>query len=631
MIGFFPSPYPDELLYSICARYGEAVGYPGRIRVVKELFGGPNAAIIDLPKRLNHLLAVLPRSSYDLESLLAKRTLFRFYAHFSPLERIPLLLEVMAGSDGTSPRIRIGVTKWGFDPPSRLRFCPECAATDRKEFGQTYWHRMHQLSAIDVCAIHARFLETADLSKEGGVNNNRFISADPYVGECEPKSLSPADSLLVRLAADARWLLEYDGPLLGMATLRERYHNLLLQQGYAYYNGGIKATLLLKAFKSFYSDTFLSSINCRLVESPFNWLFNIMRHSGPGIQHPIRHLLLINFLGLTIEQVFTQFKEHRPFGSGPWPCHNKASDHFGELVAKCQVLDHPQLPGVALGIFTCSCGFSHSRLGTDPDGDKHYSILTYGSLWEKRLADLWADPALPLRLAALELGVGQLSVLRHAIRLKLPMNEPGARSVRAKSVNRFTLKNRPQRDESHLIHRSDWLAIRRKYPGAGRKELIARGNSVYLWLRRFDDVWIEANLPPVRHCSGRPRGVQLVDWNANDLQFSSDIDSAIRRIREAGPRPVRVSIAAIMREVGHRGWIESALSKLPITARILSDNLESYESFQIRKLKWAAGIFREKEIRPTKYGLVCAAQIRNKSGRTPRVQKVLGELLVELS
>jgi hypothetical protein len=86
-----------------------------------------------------------------------------------------------------------------------------------------------------------------------------------------------------------------------------------------------------------------------------------------------------------------------------------------------------------------------------------------------------------------------------------------------------------------------------------------------------------------------------------------------------------------MREVGHRGWLESALSKLPITARILSDNLESFESFQIRKLKWAASVFREKEIRPTKYGLVHAAQIRNKSGRTPRVQKVLGELLVELS
>jgi hypothetical protein len=28
MIGCFPDPYPDELLYSVCARFHERVQYP---------------------------------------------------------------------------------------------------------------------------------------------------------------------------------------------------------------------------------------------------------------------------------------------------------------------------------------------------------------------------------------------------------------------------------------------------------------------------------------------------------------------------------------------------------------------------------------------------------------------------
>lgn len=49
MLGFFPTRYPDELLYSLCARYSERVQYPDDRAVNAELFGTKDTyASVDL-------------------------------------------------------------------------------------------------------------------------------------------------------------------------------------------------------------------------------------------------------------------------------------------------------------------------------------------------------------------------------------------------------------------------------------------------------------------------------------------------------------------------------------------------------------------------------------------------------
>lgn len=42
MLGFFVQPQPDETLYSIFARYGQRVQYPGRLKLLHELTGSLN-------------------------------------------------------------------------------------------------------------------------------------------------------------------------------------------------------------------------------------------------------------------------------------------------------------------------------------------------------------------------------------------------------------------------------------------------------------------------------------------------------------------------------------------------------------------------------------------------------------
>jgi hypothetical protein len=73
MITCFPDPYPDELLYSICARYGERVRYPNQRKfLIQELFGSKcSSATVGLPCHLAHLISVLPPGhSYTVKRLI---------------------------------------------------------------------------------------------------------------------------------------------------------------------------------------------------------------------------------------------------------------------------------------------------------------------------------------------------------------------------------------------------------------------------------------------------------------------------------------------------------------------------------------------------------------------------------
>ena len=57
MLHWFPTPYPDELLYSVLARYHVRSGNTSRKMTTEELFGKRTIiAVWDLPSNLNTFL-----------------------------------------------------------------------------------------------------------------------------------------------------------------------------------------------------------------------------------------------------------------------------------------------------------------------------------------------------------------------------------------------------------------------------------------------------------------------------------------------------------------------------------------------------------------------------------------------
>ncbi len=90
MLGFFPTPYPDELFYSVVARYHVRSGNKSFRQTHEELFETTELQPdkIVLPNNLNFLISQLPqRSQLTIESLIKKNTLYPFFRNFlTPIE-----------------------------------------------------------------------------------------------------------------------------------------------------------------------------------------------------------------------------------------------------------------------------------------------------------------------------------------------------------------------------------------------------------------------------------------------------------------------------------------------------------------------------------------------------------------
>ena len=99
MIGFFPAFYPDELLYSACARYANQVNYPNKHTAVEELFGSIGfSAIVDFPSRIDYLLSSIPNHDYTSDQIINKNTLLPFYEPFINKEKAKEIRREMKGN-----------------------------------------------------------------------------------------------------------------------------------------------------------------------------------------------------------------------------------------------------------------------------------------------------------------------------------------------------------------------------------------------------------------------------------------------------------------------------------------------------------------------------------------------------
>jgi hypothetical protein len=560
MLSFFPDPYPDELLYSVCARYNDRLKYPNQRTVIQEFFDSTQAqATVDFPNRLDSLVASLPPfHQYTSDRFIDDHTLFPFYAPFLPPQRVKIARDEMKGSGSNRVRWRLAVNIGRLKRPSHLRFCPSCVDEDRNKVHKTYWHRVHQLTGINVCPVHAVFLEDSTASWPSKIPSSYFISAErsTYATPSRPLDLDNSHySFLHKIACEAAWLLAWRGEPIDKDALRNNYYNLLLERGFAYYNGRIRNTKLLRAVEEFYSRESLEKISCPLSSGERSWPIRLLWEDRTNeVQPPIHHILLAIFLGCTLENVLSVPYEYKPFGDGPWPCLNRASDHFGQpVVTDYRVTDSlvKKKHGKPAGAFSCKCGFDYVRFGPDSSADDRLridSVQSYGTVWEQSLRHLWGDTAVTVEGAAEGLGVSSLTVVRHAIRLGLPMNVPGARQVSTKTIQRYKKWRRTMQDAKET-YRREWLSVLKANPKAGRNALINKESFLYLWLRKNDPEWIETHLPAARKFV---RQGELVNWSNVDAKLSAKVKAAVKRIKELPGRPVRASKAAVIREVGSK-------------------------------------------------------------------------------
>ena len=148
MIAYFPELYEDELLYSILSRYVVHKGIAVYRSAAEELFTKPK----EFPEKefINALQPeILERlcKGKPLEQIIMEHTMTPYYIRFLPKEKREKARARLIRMEGDYKNL-LAIPKMRLNRNKYLRYCPQCVKEDREKYGETYWHRKHQILSL---------------------------------------------------------------------------------------------------------------------------------------------------------------------------------------------------------------------------------------------------------------------------------------------------------------------------------------------------------------------------------------------------------------------------------------------------------------------------------------------------
>jgi len=628
MIAYFPTPHPDELWYSVGARFSDRMQFGTETGTMQALYGSRHAiATVDLPHRLGALVSQLPPGHpCTVDAIIDQYTFLPYYSPFLTTSTYAKVRDWMGASTKASVRVKCGACTNRVRPPKYFRSCPECDRENREKIGETYWRRLFQVPGVEACPIHKVFLEPSDIRLDPLNNLHKYFSAQKAhlgtrVHRINPED--PAHRILLDLARRVDWLFHREHLNPGLDFLHEQYTPALASNGFATRAGSVRMDDLRRHVLGFYGHKLLELLQCSLPDHKGDgWLGHLLRKPNTAVA-PLRHLLLLGALEVDLERFFypTRFEapsQSEPVPPGPWPCLNPVCEDRGKSSIDQAVVQPPDINGNQHRIIRCRrCGFAYQmREGTKtPTRANH--VLDYGPIWKSTLRQQWADSSIALRRMAKTLGVAPKTVKQRAVELGLQFPRKGKRPTTKSGL--YVAKPRDM-SKSLEEHRRAWVGLRSKMLVAGTTELRSHRPALYAWLYRNDRVWLTENKPGRKE----PRGARShIDWAKRDEELVGQIATIAAHIKNRPGMPRRVTVTAIGRALGKQSLFEAALAKLPLTRCVITSVVESGEDFAVRRVHTAARRLRLTEGAFARWKLVRAAGLHHHLERQPKVRSAL--------
>lgn len=577
MLNWFPTPYPDELLYSVLARYHVWSGNTSPKMTIEDLFGKRTVrSVWDLPANFKILLSQLG-SYWDADQLINNHTMYPYYAAFLLPKQAKQVKKSMLESDGSTIHTRIGVAASNVKLKTNLWVCSNCINEDMETYGETYWRRVHQAPGAFICPKHETALEETIVSMKIQ-NQHEYIVASPFI-ERKKVNLDWLNKndvhLLIKLAKATESLLKNICLQSMENTIRNKYLELLKQQGYASVNGFLKRDKLYQSFGSKFSDRSLELLQSPIFFEESDWLTMIFQKHRKSF-HPIRHLLVMMFLDTHLEHLFDK-EEYNPFGKGPWLCLNVACPNSHKPVITDLAITRCYDTGNPVGTFRCECGFAFSRRGPDINKDDRYRIGTikdFGHVWKEKLVKL-VNEEYSLTEIAKEMQADRATIKKYATELELSVlwKLPNVERKNEDTVLR-------QLNKQLLERKNIWLELQEEFPERSKTELRKLAPDVYAFLYRNDWEWLnEFSTKGKRIHPPNKR----VDWEKRDMGLLNQVMKVVQNWDVGVEKLTRITIASVGRKMERLSLLQKKADKLPKTMDYIYEVQESIESFQIRR------------------------------------------------
>jgi DNA-binding transcriptional MerR regulator len=586
MMHFFPTPYADEILYSILARYSIRCGIDSNQLIMGSIFGKPTArAIMELPFNLYAMEANLPATCpYAAEELVEKHTLYPFFTAFLPKERATNIKKLMLEGNGTVIYGKAGIMGMKVPLNLHLRFCPQCFKEDMETHGEAYWHRLHQVPCVMVCPTHRMLLHNSTVLVRGH-NPQAFIPPDE--GNCKIAAQVSFDTdeleKFVLLAQDVQYILDNALPHQPATWFAKQYIERFKELGYANINGKVYWDMLIKDFVDYYGEGLLDAVHSNVAKGQGEWIREIT-HADAKAAHPIRHLLLARFLEIPLKDLFTKELCYKPFGTGPWQCLNPAADHYLEPAIGNVEVKYRRRSKNINGFFSCSCGFRYMKaIKVIPRGiteGQFTKVLELGSVWANKVRELF-DSGVSIQEIAARLNADPKTVKKYGEVLKqhnIQKQEEQTKNIHSE----FETKRQ--------LHRQRWLKLMQENPDKGRLQLRRLAGYTATWLCKNDREWWEKNSPGKKFVQAS----NMVDWNARDKEILEVVKHTVKDILESSEKPQRISLRLIKTRSGLKSF-DLLLDKLPMTREYIHSVIETPMELHRRRIQWAIRKLRDEK------------------------------------
>lgn len=272
--------YEDELVSSGLIRCCRAFRLPFK-QLARDVLGTPGLRPIFFSAY--GLEAVAPLFGTSPDQLLWDHTPFPYATAFTSRKAYESARDAALGRTAMAPLLVVLQNATG--TVHFRRVCPQCVREDFEQYGESYWHRVHNLPGVLTCVRHGCALSSTPIAATGEL---RTFYELPH--ECKNSGIGlPASAgALARIASQSAQLLRRQR-LQGEPRAAHWYRNLAVTHGWLSaqreVDPGRLATLVSSAYPKRYLRM-LGFANMRWASQAFR------RENSPSPLSPLKHLIL---------------------------------------------------------------------------------------------------------------------------------------------------------------------------------------------------------------------------------------------------------------------------------------------------------------------------------------------------
>lgn len=294
MTMYLPEIYPDELVYSWLARYYIQTGYVRYAFVAEELFQSkivrPDIEFVNqyAAPTLQAITEKIP-----MQRIIEQHTMFPYYGRFLQKERRNQAFTALMQTEGNYHNL-LPMPKRKGSTDRYLRYCPVCAENDRKQYGEAYWHRMHQLQGVKICSHHRCYLVDGQVQISGKASPTLIAAETIIPKKCE-NILLCQNNIERKTAVYVTEVFQSELDFQNDVTVGKFLHSRMESTPYRSVRGQQRNIAMLHAdFQEYYKN---------LQDNSFSELWQIQKVLTDDRVNPYEVCMLAMFLNVPVEDL----------------------------------------------------------------------------------------------------------------------------------------------------------------------------------------------------------------------------------------------------------------------------------------------------------------------------------------